>query len=573
MRKLLVSLFASALVVATGASAVTAPAPSQSYVSALRRLTADEYRSSIADVFGKTIEVRGVFEPTVRMGGLQAASTTVLSVTPAGFESFSKMADSIGGQVTSEAYRSNLPCTPKSPKAADDACAGQVLAEYGLRLFRRPLRPEELKPRIVLSRQLATKTNDFYEGLHYGVASLLQAPDFIFRKEVAVPAADGKGYTLDGYSRATRLSYLLWGTAPDAELLKAAEAGELNTQAGLNKQVDRLMASPRLETGMRAFFNDMLELDTFDTVSKDALLYPKWGAAIAASAREETLRTVIALTLKDNGDVRDLMTTRKTYIDRRMAAIYGIPFPFTADWVPYEFPPESGRSGILTQASMLAMFSHPGRSSPTIRGVHLMDILMCEPTPPPPPNVDFTGVNDVTGNKTVRERLKEHATNRVCASCHNHSDPVGLALENFDTIGGYRTRENGREIDVSATIQGKSFSGAQGAGQFMHDNPKFTGCVARKLYSYGRGIDSGKVKPDVYKFASEAFEQSGYRLPALLKALATSEAFYAAEPPPSGPEPARTIAAAPSATTIASNNTTRVPADAASRTAAKSRSQ
>lgn len=569
MRKFLASLFASALVVATGASAVTAPAPTQSYVSALRRLTADEYRSSVGDVFGKSIEVRGVFEPTVRMGGLQAASTAVLSVTPAGFESFSKMADSIAAQVTSEAYRPNLPCAPKDPKAADDACAGQILANYGLRLFRRPLRPDELKSRIVLSRELANRTDNFYEGLHYGLASLLQAPDFIFRKEVAVPASQGNGYTLDGYSRATRLSYLLWGTAPDAELLKAAEAGELNTQSGLEKQVDRLMASPRLETGMRAFFNDMLELDTFDTVSKDALLYPKWGAAIAASAREETLRTVIDLALKQNGDVRDLMTTRKTYIDRRMAAIYGIPFPFTAEWVPYEFPPDSGRSGILTQASMLSMFSHPGRSSPTIRGVHFMDILVCEPTPPPPPNVDFTAVNDVTGNKTVRERLKEHATNRVCASCHNHSDPVGLALENFDTIGGYRTKENGRDIDVSATLQGKTFSGAQGLGLFMHDNPKFTSCLARKLYSYGRGLDSGKVKPDAYKFANDAFQQSGYRLLALLKALATSEAFYAAEPPPSGPEPARTVAAAPAATTVAANNTTKVAVRSPAQIAAK----
>ena len=567
MRKLLVSLFATALVVATDTAAVTSPAPSQAYVSTLRRMTAEEYRSSIADVFGKTIEVRGVFEPTVRMGGLQAASTTVLSVTPAGFESFSKMADSIAAQVTSEAYRPNLPCTPKNPKAADDACAGQILADYGLKLFRRPLSPDGLKRRIALSRELATKSNDFYFGLHHGLASLLQAPDFVFRKEIAVPTADGKGYTLDAYSRATRLSYLLWGTAPDAELLKAAEAGELNTQAGLSKQVDRLMASPRLEMGMRAFFNDMLELDTFDTVTKDALLYPKWGAAIAASAREETLRTAIALTLKQDGDVRDLMTTRKTYIDRRMAAIYGVAFPFTGDWVEHEFPVESGRSGILTHASMLAMFSHPGRTSPTIRGVHLMDILLCAPTPPPPPNVDFTTVNDVTGTKTTRERLQEHATNRVCASCHNHSDPVGLALENFDTIGGYRTHENGKQLDVSASLQGKSFTGAQGAGAFMHDNPKVTQCMARKLYSYGRGLDSGKVKPDAYQEAYKSFESSGFRLRALLKAFATSESFYAAAPPASAPEPARTVAAAPRATTVASNNMSKVAANAASRTA------
>ena len=135
---------------------------------------------------------------------------------------------------------------------------------------------------------------------------------------------------------------------------------------------------------MRAFFNDMLELDTFDTIAKDSLLYAKWGTVIANSAREETLRTTIDLALHANGDMRDLMTTRKTFINRALAADYQIAFPFKGDWVEYEFSPDSGRSGVLTQTSMLAMFSHPGRSSPTDRGVALMDIFLCaRPTPAP----------------------------------------------------------------------------------------------------------------------------------------------------------------------------------------------
>ena len=266
---------------------------------------------------------------------------------------------------------------------------------------------------------MTERTNDFYAGVRYGLSMLLQLPDFIFRTEVAIPSADGKSGTLDSYSRATRLSFLMWNTTPDAELLRAAESGELNTSAGLAKQVDRLMASPRLDAGMRAFFDDMLQLDTFDTVSKDSLLYPKWGSAMATSAREETLRTVIGLALHDNGDIRDLMTTRQTYIDRRLAVLYRVPFPFTGDWVKYEFPADSGRSGILTQISMLSMFSHPGRSSPTKRGVALLDIFLCAPTPEPPNDVDFTAVNDPNSPlKTLRERLMAHADNKVCAACH-----------------------------------------------------------------------------------------------------------------------------------------------------------
>jgi hypothetical protein len=539
MQKFAVSVLSLTVLGAIGLSTVPAMAAS-SQVASMRRLTQAEYRNSIADIFGKEIEVRGAFEPTIRIAGLQATSTAVLSVTPVGFESFTNMADSVAVQVTSEKYRPKLPCTPKSAKAPDDACAGQVLGHYGRLLFRRPLTSDEIKSAVRLSNGLAKSSNDFYAGLRYGLASLIQAPDFIFRMETAAPAGD-KQYTLEPYSRATRLSYLMWNSTPDAELLRAAEAGELNTAAGLDKQVDRLMASPRLETGMRAFFNDMLELDTFDTVSKDSILYPKWSSNIAASAKEETLRTAIDLALRANGDMRDLMTTRKTFLNRALAADYQLPFGFKGDWMPYEFSADSGRSGILTQVSMLAMFSHPGRSSPTKRGVALMDIFLCEPTPAPPANVDFSVVNDVSGAlKTVRERLTAHATNSTCASCHNHSDPIGLSLEHFDTIGGRRTTENGQAIDVSAAIQGKKFAGAEGLGKFLHDNPKYTSCIARKAYAYSRGENSEDVSASAFKAANKAFTDSGFRMRALLKAMVEDKDYFNAQPP----EPASTKVAA-----------------------------
>ena len=533
MRTFIVPAFSAAVLsLALLAAGGAAPAPKQaaSQVVSLRRLTQEEYRNSIADIFGKDIEIRGVFEPTIRVGGLQAASTAVLSVTPAGFESYTKMADSIAVQVTDRKRRDRLPCEPKSAAAPDDACAATILAHYGLLLFRRPLADGELKSRVALTHALAAKQKDFYAGLRYGLASLIQAPDFLFRKEVAVP--DGGQYTLEPYSRATRLSYMLWNTTPDAELLTAAQTGALATDAGLQKEVGRLMASPRLEVGMRAFFNDMLELDTFDTVSKDSLLYPKWGVAIANSAREETLRTALALTLQQDGDVRDLMTTRDTYINRSLAAIYQVPFPFGEEWVKYEFDPGAGRSGILTQVSMLAMFSHPGRSSPTKRGVALTDILLCEPTPNPPANVDFSIINDTGGPlKTVRQRLTAHATNPICASCHNHSDPIGLTLEGFDTIGGRRDRENGELIDLTTKIRDKTLTGAEGVGRYLHDNPRFPACLARKLYAYARGEDAYRVRPAALKTAYQGFVDSGFRLRALLKGLAEGKELYSAPAP------------------------------------------
>jgi hypothetical protein len=511
-----------------GAVALAAP-PTDSHVVSLRRLTEQEYRNSIADIFGKEIEVRGSFEPTKRTNGLAAVSTSFLSVTPAGFESFSKMANDIAAQVTAEDYRVKLPCAPKDAKAHDDVCSRKILGHYGLLLFRRPLTEAELDNRVGLARRITGQTNDFYAGLRYSLSLLMQLPDFVFRSEVAIPSADGNR-TLDPSSRATLLSFLLWNTTPDAELLRAAQSGELNTPAGLAKQVDRLMASPRLDAGMRAFFDDMLQLDTLDTVSKDSLLYPKWGSGMADSAREETLRTVTGLALHDNADIRDLMTTRQTFIDRRLAVLYRVPFSFTGDFAKYEFPADSGRSGLLTQISMLSMFSHPGRSSPTKRGVALADIFLCLPTPEPPNDVDFSEVNDANNPlKTLRQRLMAHAGNKVCAACHDRSDPLGLSLEAFDTIGGYRTTDNGEPIDVSAAIQGHKFSGAQGLGQYLHDSPRYPACVARRLHSYGRSARKWNVDdfPDTYK----AFQSSGFRLRALLRSMALSDSFYAVAPP------------------------------------------
>jgi hypothetical protein len=450
------------------------------------------------------------------------------------------MANSIAAQVVSEKHRARtLSCTPANPKAADDACAGKVLAQVGLALFRRPLSAEELAVRVKLANDMAAKSGDFYTGLRLSMASLMAAPDFLFRTERAI-TTDGKSWTLDAYSRASRLSYLMWDSTPDAQLLKAAESGALMTPEGLEKETDRLMASNRIITGMRAFYMDFLALDV--DVVKDPTFYPKYSVAVADAAKEETLQTMLDLTMVRKEDLRDLMTTRKTFLNRPLASVYGVPYNFDSDWVPYEFAPDANRSGLLTQVTFLSLFSHPNRSSPTKRGVALLDIFMCEPTPAPPAEVDFAILNDLHNPnlKTVRQRLLAHATVPTCASCHNHSDPIGLALENFDSIGQFRTSENGDVIDVSAKLADKAFSGAVELGKVLRENPKFPACFARKMYSYGTGANSENVSARTYRGALTAFTNSGYRVPALIKALTLSPEFFAAPAPP-----APTTAAAP----------------------------
>jgi hypothetical protein len=247
--------------------ALTAAAQAAPHLSGMRRLTESEYRNSIADIFGKDIQVQGRFEPDRRVGGLLSASSAILSISPAGFEAYAAMAGAIAAQVVDAKHRGALPCAPADAGAADDACAGAVLARDGLLLFRRPLTAQESAARLKLAHDVARKTGDFYTGLRYGLASLLAAPDFLFRAEYAVPDGTG-GWTLDAYSRASRLSYLLWDSTPDAALLTAAADGDLSRPDGVAGQVARLMASPRLAAGMRAFYADYLELDA--PVTKDA---------------------------------------------------------------------------------------------------------------------------------------------------------------------------------------------------------------------------------------------------------------------------------------------------------------
>ncbi|MGA0604731.1 DUF1592 domain-containing protein [Phenylobacterium sp. VNQ135] len=519
---------------ATDAGVAARSSASAGEVVGMRRLTAEQYRRSVADIFGAGVKVQGRFEPEVRREGLLAVGAAGAAISAAGLEQYYAMAASIAEQATAPAQRENLKgCRPAAPAGPDDACAAETLSQYGRLLFRRPLTEAELRSRVKLAHEVAAQNQDYYAGLREGLTSLLAAPDFLFRIERA-----GKGRTADGavaldaYSRASRLSYLLWNTTPDEELLRAAETGELLKPAGLQGQVERLTASPRLEDGVRAFFDDMLQLELFDHQSKDPSKFPKYSQQLASEAREQTLRTVVELLVRRNGDYRDIFTSRETFLTRTLAMVYKTPYAAKAEWAPYTFPEGSGRSGVLTQISFLSLFSHPARSSPTKRGVALNEIFLCEVTPAPPGDVDFSQVNGEAGmvKKTVRLRLEAHATDETCASCHSMVDPPGLALERFDTLGEYREFENGEPIDVKAELDGQAFEGATGLGLLLRANPRAPACLARNLLASGIGRPaSGPDKPLAQSLA-KSFADDGYRVPALMKRLAADPALYTARP-------------------------------------------
>jgi len=500
-----------------------------------RRLTADQYRGVIAAVFGPTIKVEGRFEPGLREEGLSALGTAQVGVTATGMEQYDAMAHGIAQQVVGREHRVTLvPCAPGSEGAPDDACAALFFTRTGAFLYRRPLSEDELRQEIAVAHTASITLKSFYAGLEMSLAGMLESPQFLFRTELAEPDPDHPGaYRLDAYSKASQLSFFLWNSAPDAELMAAAAGGRLQRQSGLEHEVDRMLASPRLEAGVRAFFADMLQFDLFDTLAKDAKIYPKWTFKVSEDAQEQTLRTIVDLLLTRHGDYRDLYTTRRTFLTPTLASIYRVPVAQNGEsWQPYEFAAGDPRAGLLAQASFVALHSHEGSSSPTLRGKALRELLLCEPVPAPPGNVNLTAAQDTHNPhyKTMRERLTVHRTEPTCAGCHKLMDPIGLALENFDSDGQYRLTENGEPLDTSGELDGIRFSDAAGLGRAVHDNPATGACLVRRLYSYATGRAPARRDMPWIRHLERGFAADGYRAPELMRRIATSENFYRVGP-------------------------------------------
>jgi Protein of unknown function (DUF1588)/Protein of unknown function (DUF1592)/Protein of unknown function (DUF1595)/Protein of unknown function (DUF1587) len=499
-------------------------------VVGMRRLTEAQYRNTIADIFGPDITVAGRFEPIIRpTHSLISAGASAASISPAGLEQFDSIARTIASQVFDEAHRAVfVKCTPQDPKQPDDKCAESVLLPLGRYAFRRPLFADEQKLYLQIAHEAAVKTGSFYDGLGLSLSSMLVSPNFLYVVETAKPDPSKAGaLQLDDYSRAARLSYFLWDTTPNDTLLSAAEKGELSDQGKLEAIAAKMTASPRLEDGVRAFFSDMLVYEKFDDLTKDPIIFPRYNSVVAKALPEQMLRTIVGYLVDENGDYPGLFTTRHTTITRVLGPIYGVPVHASTGWEPLELSPDSGRAGLIGQAGFLALYSQVGRSSPTLRGRAIRDLLVCEPVPDPPANVNFSVVQDTHNPnlRTARNRLTQHVTDPVCAACHKIIDPIGLTLENFDGIGAFRTEENGAPIDAKGTWDdGKNFAGVVGIGERIAADPAATECVKSRAVEYATG---GWAEPaGVMEQLQKNFAAGGYKIRTLFRDIAVAPSLY-----------------------------------------------
>lgn len=521
--------------VAAGPAIQPGPAATMRIV-AMRRLTEAQYRNTIADVFGPDIRVAGRFEPIVRPAHeMIARGAREAAVSPAGLENFDALARIVAGQVFDEARRDQfVPCKPADPAKADAACAEATLAPIGRYLFRRPLTVSERAFYARIAGDAAGPTGSFHKGLELALSAMLVSPSFLYLIETAEPDPERPGeLRIDNATRAARLSYMLWDTTPNEALLQAAEAGKLTDPASLHATAERMIASPRFEQGLRAFFADMLMFEKFDELAKDPVIYPYFNQGVLQSLPEQTLRTLIGVLLDGNADYREIFTTRRTFMNRALGPVYGVPVRSTEGWEPYEFAQKDDRAGLVGQAGFLAMYSHSGRSSPTLRGRAIRELLMCQPVPNPPGNVNFSGAQETEGTAMPTARIRLNAHNNVdpsCTACHLITDPPGLALERFDGIGRARTTENGALIDITGGLDRTVFTGGAGLGKALAESPDTTLCVSGRALEYATGWTVDEAG-DLVERLEARFAASGYGIRALFLSVVTMPETWAVRAP------------------------------------------
>ena len=416
-------------------------------------------------------------------------------------------------------------CRPAAAEE-EEGCAKKILSALARRAYRRPVFATDLAGPLAFYRQ-GRAAGGFDTGIEKALTAVLAAPEFLFRAELEPERAPpGGAYRIDPVELASRLSFFLWSSIPDDELLDAAESGELGRPEVLEKQARRMLADPRAANLAENFAGQWLHLRSLESFSPNARLFPDFDDNLRQAFRKETELFVESI-LREDRSALDLIRADYTFLNERLAKHYGIPGVYGTRFRRAVLGKGSKRGGLLRHGSILTVTSYPTRTSPVIRGTWILQNIFGAPPPPPPPNVPALD-NSVSAALPMRERLRAHRGNPACASCHNTIDPVGFAMENFDALGRWRDYKNGVPVDVSGGLPGEAASdrGVDGIEDSLLARPElFIGTLVEKLLTFalGRGIESYDA-PTVRKIVREA-EPDGYRLSTLLLGIVRSVPF------------------------------------------------
>ena len=421
-------------------------------------------------------------------------------------------------------------CKPATV-AEETPCATKILSSLGRMAYRKPLSDASLATLMDFYRRGRANHANFDSGIESALQFILASPEFLFRFEPDPPnLAANAVYRIDDLSLASRLSFFLWSSIPDDQLLTVASQGKLKDPAVLQQQIKRMLADRRSSALISNFAEQWLFLRNLKTAVPDLEAFPDFDDNLRRAMKEETTLFFDSI-MREDRSVVDLLNADYTFVNERLARHYGIPNIYGSQFRRVTVPNEA-RRGLLGQASILTVTSYPNRTSPVERGKWILTNLLGVPPSPPPPNVPPLQENSENGKpRSLRERMEQHRKDAVCAGCHKSMDPIGFALENFDAVGHWRTNDEGGKIDPSGTLfNGAPLDGVVGLRQaLVNQQDIFVGVMTEKMLTYalGRGLEYYDM-PAVRKIVQDA-RNNGYRFSSLVTGIVKSTPFQMRE--------------------------------------------
>jgi hypothetical protein len=434
---------------------------------------------------------------------------------------------SVSGVSETPARNVIFTCRPTSMDE-ERPCAEEIVEQLASKAYRRPLKGDDLSDLMVFFDQ-GNDGGGFEDGIRTALQAILASPHFVFRlEEIPSGVTPGDVYDISANDLATRLSFFLWATPPDAELIAVAESGDLTDSDVLEEQTRRMLADPRAESLATRFASQWLRLQDLEKIHPDAQLYPYYDNTLTEAMDRET-ELLFHNIVQEDENIFDLLTADYTFVNERLARHYGLPDVTGPHFRKVPIADEN-RRGLLGHASILMMTSHANRTSPVLRGKWVMEVLLGSPPPPPPPNIPaFEETDAATDGRelTTRERMEQHRANPSCSSCHNVIDPIGLALDNFDVTGAWRIKENGMEIDASGQLyDGSPINGPADLRNAILSRPSvFVRTFARNMMAYalGRRVEYFDM-PTIREIEADASE-NGYKMSSFIIGVVQSPAF------------------------------------------------
>ncbi len=496
----------------------------------IHRLNNTEYDYTVRDLLGTTLQPA---VPFLAEDGLNFDNTaSALGMTPAQYQGYFQAAADLSAEVLANpAERARLlSCTPT---VAGDACARQIITNFGAKVYRRPLEVAEIDRAMRVYDADFARAKSGPDALGQALRAMLSAANFLYRVEYdAVPTSTAP-HALSGYEVASRLSYLAWSSMPDDALFDAAKAGQLSDPVALEATVDRLLADGKAAGFVESFAGQWLSIRRLSDHSVTAQVFPTYTPALGDAMAAEGYLWFQEFLATDR-PLSDWFSADFNYVNDVLAQHYGMPAPGTGAQMKRVEVTTDKRVGFLGLASFLTQTSFPSRTSPTKRGEWALTELLCSPPPPPPAvipkleeSADPSEANQAAGAENVRARLEKHRSNPACAACHSTLDPIGLGLERYDGIGRYREAyANGDAIAPNGELPGGlPFAGPEELGALLAKDPRFTACAASKLYTYALGREIDAIDAAPMQQLNSKWAARGLTLRNLMKEVVRSDAF------------------------------------------------